>query len=775
MNPLHVAKLICTSAALLILAACGGPSVPPPEPEPEGAQRIEGSVTLPAGHGLDLAQLLVVTPIGSYPVASDGAFSADIYAGSGELGLQTSEGELLLLGANQGGAAELSLASSAEALLYYLVGGPWIGADQQASLRALLAGSAAADPVAAELTRQLLAGGNGLAEPDAGTLSALEAAAVALVPTVSALRSPAEAAPAHGAADLLRPAAMGDNLVIQPSATVQAGAQVLHNPTGSGVVAQNHIRRPAALLAYQVEWTDVHGTVHPIDPPFLEQTLDVPATGQLELLQAIVDVFTAGSPWSPVLSERLALPGREGAARTRYELVLLGPSLTDASWPISSDPRFEAFHDAWDDIVLDKTIELFLEELVLPLIEVYGLGKVAKFDAAKLRSMRERVRIIHDPYLAQLGVFLAQGSHGYVNGLKFVIQELATNRTYRLDMLGMVADALAESDRNLANIQAIEGRLAARASTTAILAAVEAVLVSGDVTKILYDLAGAPEAVSWTVDSAPTLFALTPDSAVVTRNHASARFKAFPRGPVNGHFLYRWSTSGSHGAITDLLAPETKDSFVTTSAEAWYFHDYPVGIEDDHHDTVTVEVFEVEEGVTTLPSGAQPIARMAAEVRGRNRHLDGDFVVLYDTTPPGYWIEGRITPCVAMYLAIPVEPGTRSYRVVLSGTGGVGNEKQYNNDLQRSAYNVVDFAPSDTTTWRPFEGACNWPNQNGTGYTLPPSTLFPYYDPDNQRYLLHINTIWHVYWVHAPVDLGAAVDQWYGWMEGADIEITFQR
>src|SRR5690606_17759458 len=151
--------------------------------------------------------------------------------------------------------------------------------------------------------------------------------------------------------------------------------------------------------------------------------------------------------------------GHQGASRTHYQLVLVGPTLTDASWPIMSDPRFEGFHDDWQDIVIEKSLELFLDELLLPLMEVYGLGSMAKLDAAKLARMRERVRVIHDPYMATLGVYLTQGQAGYANGLRFVIQELVENRTYRLDMMNMVREALEESDKNKAAIDAMERRL----------------------------------------------------------------------------------------------------------------------------------------------------------------------------------------------------------------------------------------------------------------------------------------------------------------------------
>src|SRR5690606_20380557 len=94
------------------------------------------------------------------------------------------------------------------------------------------------------------------------------------------------------------------NITIEPN-TMRGGAMMLLNPAGSGVVAQNHVRRPAALLAYEVAWDDADDVEHQVDPPLLVETVDVPATGQLEFLNALVDVVTGNSPWSPVLSEKV--------------------------------------------------------------------------------------------------------------------------------------------------------------------------------------------------------------------------------------------------------------------------------------------------------------------------------------------------------------------------------------------------------------------------------------------------------------------------------------
>lgn len=770
--------------SLLALAACGGAPTPP---DPTGVLTVTGAVTLPAGSSHSMTTLSVSTPMGTYAVAADGSFEADVFAGARtELGVETAAGDLLLLGVSEGKSAAVSLTSTAEALLYYLVGGMWLPPEHQDTVRSLLEGVPEAASIAAELSRQLAAGGNGLTDPDPGLLAALESAHASLLGDPELRQLTVQAVAAARADRLnephLSPAAVdGSNIIIEPGSAVQAGAMVLHNPSGAGVVAQNEFRRPAKLLVYETGWEDAEGVLTENEPPLPVDEVDVPATGQLEFFNALVDVVTANSPWSPVLSSNVNLAGHEGASRTHYQLVVVGPSGTDATWPIMEDPRFEIFHGHWEDVEFEKSLELFLDELLLPLIEVYGLGSMAKFDAAKLTSMRSRVRLIHDEHLAGLGVMLRNRQSAYVNGLKYVIEELVTNRNLRLDMLDMVRDALAESDKNRAAIDAMEKRLSSRASATAIAAAVQTLLVSGDVAKIMYDLAGSPAVVDWTAVSAPSLFALTPDQAIVTRANASARFTVVPKGGTSGDFLYRWTTSGSHGDLSDLLQDGT--TVVTDSTEIWYFHDTPLNIQDTDVDTISVEVFEVEPGATTIPPGADPVARMAALVKGDDRVLDSRIELNYGTTPLGMYIDGLRFGCAEMYLRFDAEPGAKSYMVHARNVGGQNDDRNPNQDFRLGGPNQSEFIDPNaqwvgsviedgyTADWN---GVCNW--QVKGVYASQPITFNAWYDRDEDQYVVHLFTnVDYSGIVPNPVNLAERVELWHQWLENATFEVVANR
>ena len=580
-------------------------------------------MSLPPGHDVDLATLVVVTPYGEYPVDADGSYTALVPAeADSEIGVETAAGELLLLGVSDGAVAQLSLKSTAEALLYYLAGGMWLPADDQDTMRGLLRDRQEASALATELERLFVSGVNGLIAPDEAFDDALHAAHADLLGDFDVQ----SAGLRIGICPALAPAQAGSlSVIIHDGTTPRAGSMLLHNEDGLGILAMNELRRPAALLAYEVSWQDLDQNDTEVTPPHLVERIEVPATGNLELFAALGDVLTGDAPWAPVYSPAMVLPGHDGASMTQYEVVLVGPSASGEKGSPWFDPRFTSLQDEWDDIAFEKSVDLFLDELLLPLLEVYTMGMVAKSDAAALKKARDRVRVIYDDHLMGLGVFLkADPIGGYAAGLKFVIEEMAVNKTLRSDMIGMITDALGDSAKNKLSVEALDKKLATRAAATAIAAAVQTVMVSGDVAKILKDLNTTPMTASWEVEAMPARFLIDPPSATIGMDHALAEFKVRSVGdPPSGNYRFRWSTSGKHGELSDLL----QDGVVidTDSPEIWYYHNDPVTLSEHHVDSILLEVYIVENGVTQIPPDAKPIGKGQAIVRGE-RDPSGDCV-----------------------------------------------------------------------------------------------------------------------------------------------------
>lgn len=587
-----------------VLVACSGGSSPR---LPEGTRSVQGQAVLPAGHGLNLSTLRVTTPYGGHPVDAAGRFSATVDADEiMELSLETASGDLVLLGTSRGNQVQLSADSTAKALIYYAIGGMFIPSEHQNKVRTLL-DDVNTSGLAAHVTRMLAAGSNGLTDPDEAMAQAIEQAAA------DALVAPTFLQYQVLPADYSTMQESDSHIIIHSGTTSRSGGQVLHDPNGNGIVVQNSHRRPAALLIYEVASNDADGTTTPIDPPRLASTIEVPATGKLELLNALYDVVTGGAPFSPVLSPPADLVGVSGASRTYYELVLIGASTNSSDWPIVNDPRFSGEQSHWHDVYTDMAIKLFMDELLMPIIETYALGNVASIDAAKLSAFRDRSRIIYGKHLQNVGVHLTYGQTSYAHALRSAMFEISNNGLLRTDMLEAVAEALDLGERNKLNMQAMERRLAGRASASAVVAAVQGIMLTGDVAGILSGISSSHWAVNWQAESMPVLFVLNPTEVQMhALGSGQARFIVEPRQSVTGNFLYRWSTSGNHGTISDYFQDGLE--FDTDSNDVFYTHNWPLNMVEGQTDTVTVEVYSVEAGATTIPPGAEAIFRRTATI-----------------------------------------------------------------------------------------------------------------------------------------------------------------
>ncbi len=775
----------------IALTACGGTKVTPPKGD--GPREASGKVALPAGAGVSLASLKVVTSLGSYPVSVDGSFKAQVYGDDPvEIAVQDGAGALVLSAVSTsepaGAALQVDGRSSAAVLLYYALGGFTLPADAQGKLWDLIRSDAAVADIEAALLAAFAAGGLPMAEHDETVDDALEqawrtvmgvhemalgqnGAATGAGVTVEPFRTRVTVEPSGV---LAAQGAGADNIVIEPDAgTVQSGVSVIHNPVGSGVAAQNTFRRPAALLAYQVGYQDEGGSDQTLTPPVLAGTVDVPSTQALGVFQALTDVVMGESPWSPVVSDGLPLPLHE-SRRTYYELVLLGPSLDVVTPPpLYSDARFSGQRSHWNDVIGGKALELFMNDIALPVLESFAFGSVGHFEAGKLAKLREDFKVVNDKHLANLGIFLKEGG-GYAEGVKFILDELVTNERYRLDFFEVMVEAMPESERNKVSFEAVEARLKTKAAAAAVAAGVQIALSAGDIGAILKDLNDALPAHGWTATATPTLFVMSPEFAYFTKSEPQVEFQVSTRGPVSGTFLYRWSTTGRYGDLTD--GPKKGTTIDTTYSSVWYTHRTPLNISDDQTDGVWVEVYEVEPGATTIPAGQAPTARMAAELKGFNREIDSRIEVQYGFTPPGYYKDGKSVECATMYVRIPKQAGVTKYALHFEGWGGRNHPNNYNVYLRANySYNwYIDPSNADGWTW-PFTAVCNW-FRPSDGQPFGPPVSFQNYD-DGNDYLVAVYTF--VGFVEgAPEGALTQADHvrlWYDWASQGTLTATVTR
>jgi hypothetical protein len=682
-------------AATLVLAltACGMQGAPDTS---EALVDVTGRVTLPAGSPVALADLSVVTAFGDAPVGADGAFLATV-KGSGpqELVVTDAAGRLVLIGRAADGSATASVDTTAAALVHAALGAFTLPNDRQRRVWDEVDALPGVTDVAALVREALLAGAHLPWDGGEALTEALEAARGPLPAALAPSVSPSDAAPPAVFGAVVAPSAASGNVAVtvEPGGGVLlGGAAVLVNPDGPGIVVQNHARRPGALLAYQVGYDELGGTV-PIEPPVLVGRVEVPSTAKLELFEALYDVIVGDAPWVPVLSEPLVLPLHDGVDRTHYQLVLVGATTDVVTRPaLYDDTRFpSAVRDEWREVVLDKQIESFLDDVALPLLETFVFGRTGVVEGSKLATLRREFRTLNDQQLGRLGVHLRAGG-SYALAVSFLLEELVTSQRYRLDFLQVLREALSESERNRFEFEHAESRLRVRAGAAGVAAAVQVALAVGDLGAVLHDLANAPAAVGWTAVAAPRRFALSPESARVTRSVPQVEFTVAPQGEAVGAFRYRWSTTGRHGRLTD--GPQTGIAFDTAYANVWYTHSNPLAIEDAHEDTVTVEVFEVATPTTPIAPGAEPHARVSATVRGLQRDIDPNLFTVTGDVP------GRSYQCAMMLVRVAKDPSARTYTVTFDGFGGVGHPYNRNTLLRESSYVTYTIDPESPSPSR---------------------------------------------------------------------------
>jgi len=762
-------RIALAGFALLAATACGLQG-PPTDGEP--LIEVRGRVVLPAGSSVAMSDLRVVTAFGAAQVAADGGFEATVKGvGPQEVVLTDAAGRLVLIGLAEGGTAEASVDTTAHALVHAALGAFTLPADRQARVWERV-GALPDVGAVAELLRSALVAGDHL--PWVGGAALTDALATARGPwpepaAGARLSTAAASAPAFATfAASVAPAAEEGNvaIVVEPGGGVLlGGAAVLVNPNGPGILVQNNARRPGALLAYQVAY-DVLGERVPIEPPVFVGRVEVPSTAKLEIFDALYDVIVGDAPWVPIESEPLVLTLHAGSHRTHYQLVLLGATTDVVTRPaLYDDTRFpRSVRDEWLEIVVDKQIESFLDDVALPLLETFVFGRTAVVQGARLAELRRSFRALNDTQLARVGVHLRAGG-SYALALSFVLDELVQSQRYRLDFLQVVKEALSESERNRFEFEHAESRLRTRAGAAGVAAAVQVALAVGDLGAVLHDLANAPAAVGWTAVATAKRFVLSPERARVRRDAPQVEFTVAPQGEVVGTFRYRWSTTGRHGRLTDGL--QTGVLFDSVHANVWYTHSNPLAVEDAHEDTVTVEVFEVPTPTTPIPVGATPIARASATVRGLHREIDPHFFTVTGDMPHGSY------QCAWMLVRVEKVPGARTYSLMFQDFGGIGHPLNWNTTLHNDyfAIHTIDPAsPSPSRRIHDWVGPCAV-RSNATGEIVNGNFLdFATFD-DGADYLVLVYPAESGWTGSTP--LGDFIASWLDWAARGTLTITW--
>ncbi len=648
--------LVIGGLALAAVVGCG--TGPGPTPDLEA----EGRVLLPPGSPLRPEELVAAGPWGSVDVAADGTFSVPMaLAGQGLVLVTDAAGDLVLMGFldTGGGAGVVSGESTAAALLYLAVGGPLMPGEPARVLE-LVDADPVTSPLAAQVTAALADDPWAVAHGDEDLLAAVLAArdAVAARGTEGPAGALGVGAAASGTQD-----AQGSGNVVVTDPGARGGFDLLIGDDGVSVQVQNTLRRPARLLLYR---TGTKSRAGPVETYATAQAaaepVVVPPTRSVELLHALEDAMSGGAPLAPVESEGVELPLVPGTARTYYAAVLLAPSLAPGDVPaVFTDPRFFPYRDEWDEVIVGLQWETWWTSLLFPLLSTMAFGVTGQVAYASLAAEAPGVRASTEPLLAARGI--ADPLTGdRAKALTEAIERAAldADADYFYELVEHARRALQLPQPSAAELRGSRAYLGTLAKAAGVMAVVDALMASADIVAMLHDMAGNGPAEVYAPVRLETKAEVRPREGQVQSLVApSVVFDVLVDEPLDGGtYLYRWSTTGEYGTISDYLQEGL--GFDSASDEVFYLANEPAAITTELHDEVSVEVY-LDDGSGAIAPGAEPVTVATATVVGKERRdlIPGRFEIVQDSYPSG----DTTRYCMAAYVVFERQPGATRYAV----------------------------------------------------------------------------------------------------------------
>jgi hypothetical protein len=662
------------------------------DPQPAAAK-----VVLPEGVVIDASTLVVATNVGDAAIGSNGVAAVEVITDFPSLALlvDADDKTVLMAFVSPGDVAqEISARSTATALLFFSLGAWGVPAENAQDILDRIAASEEGATLAAAIAAAMVQNPTAITDGDQGVTDALMAAAQSLITE--------DSSPAAKSGVAARTLASNFQLLVTPDAnTIQSGVQVLQNPDGDGVIAQNNFRRRAKMYAYLTGTKDDGGALTPVDPPTQTgEPVFIPTTYSLGLFssfkQAAQNLVGEGgvAPWSPIRTGALVLPRQGSAAETIYSVIVLGPHLNVAgpSGPFT-DARFATFYDEWNKTVGDLAMQTFVEDFVFKVLEFIAVAGPATANAQAAEAAVARFRLSLDPLLLAKGMAIPLSTKlAYRQALHEVLVALAqpdVEGAFRPKTIAMLQELWGQNSASKVKLEQLERNLGRAVRIGALLTAIDAALSALDLGAVFNDLSSSRPGDAWEATVVPRKVNLEPSSSTVTKNNLTVSLTASVQQVQDGEFLFRWSTTGGHGRIHSYLGQEgTTFDTKWPEDEIFYLGDF-LGLVDGLMDTVTVEVYE-NDGSGTISSSTAFIGSATATINGRTTEETGPKRYFIASNPAAYSGIPQNTPfCYTGGLSFS-KNGTTFF-------GGTNLSKRSDGFCTTSTFGVtVDLAPGDT-------------------------------------------------------------------------------
>lgn len=545
-----------------------------------------GHLALPSGVGLSPGQLRVVTAAQEWPVQPDGVFNATTYSSSYSLVAVVNQNDrVVLLGLLlPGTGATLSVKTTAAVLVHFALGGWSLPSGELFAyvndLIELQVCQDVADVIAAEMARDPLVVANGSAAVDA-----------AVVTAVAAIESRDALPDLSGLGVLLEPRSITPGepfLIVSPTAP-QSGVTLILDRSAPRITARNGFRRPAKLYRLLTGYNDAGGGR--VDLPVVElvgEPIDLPGGETLRVrsggLNSMFGTVTA-TPWLPSETGPIEVPARDGATRTYYDLVAIGPSFDGSDSPLLDRSRYAAIRSEWENLLIEQRIDTFVLKFMMPLAETFAVGVRSSIPLESQPPVVRTLRELIQPILDGAGIRL-NTLDGYVAAVDLILDRWSNNRAFREDLIAVLIAAYGtEIGARLDSID-ISVNMRRLARTASLRGAIKSAFGMRDVARLADNLGQADDIVVWTAEVGAVR--ITPSPGLVSEDFPFVELTASVRGTPALPLSYQWSTAADFGRLST-VEDEPAEELTTTEATVLYMAD-PAEVLAREIDQVTVRV-----------------------------------------------------------------------------------------------------------------------------------------------------------------------------------------
>lgn len=668
LGPNRALPLLAAATALLVLASCkgGGSSTGSAGTGSQGLpvdiSAASGRVVLPTGVTIPLSQLTVTTAIAAAAVSADGTFTVPVL-GSGPVivDAEDSSGVTVLMGyadaassgsPQAGGKGEISATQTAIALLFLGIGAWDISPVNWQAIRDAIAQSPEATQLASVISTRMAADTEALSDGDAQVLSAVSKNASALGPPASSPAPSTVSGPIEAHTLTAATVTVTGSQILVENPGVQSGVEVQVAPDNKGIVFVNSYRRRCTAFIYETEAVDATGKgvlpggALPKPLPFTTQTLssaiynalkgeppvqiqntfEIPTANALNgLVGSLVDLNDGtGVAFKPATSGEVTLPEEQGAAKTTYRVVVVGPAPSESNLVSASGLAATSlgtqYAPMWQAAVTSLSYEEFILDFLLPMISTVALGEGDHITLAGLEVSGETVGAIAQfagffSGLPDVNTSVANGDFaGAFQGLGQLVADTDAFQEFVLDMGSLLLDQLvvnnpqgligpaatlkatiANSLKTMItkyNVPSLVQKLGA-ANGGEVKAAAEALLVATDITAVVHDAIASFPVVYWDVDVVAASVKLAPQNPTVSSTSPVVNFvTTIPGVADSSAYQFVWTFTGTLGGLFDVNSGQPVSTGVKTSDDQVNFVVASPNPPPGETSTVTVTVYD---------------------------------------------------------------------------------------------------------------------------------------------------------------------------------------